>query len=318
MRAIKYLFAMAVCLCMLSGAGNVLADTYYARQIDECQEYVNLREKPDTDSRSLDRVYIGEVVMASRYDDRFSRCCYNGQTGYILSDFLSSDIQPYSEGTFYVTNCNEYISMFRMPTRDSEAVERIPLNAKLDAVYYNDGGDTSGKYVYVKYNGTYGFVLWDYLTANRKEGGSGSMKARQIDGCEYVNLRESPDSSSQSLVKVYEGEVVMAAPYDDSFSYCCYNEQFGYIRSEYLSSNIQRWSDGTFYVTNCSEYISLRRMPLGDSDVVDTIPLGATLDAVYYHDGNYTSDKFVYAKYNGQYGFVIWDYLAPEWHEGGQ
>ena len=31
-----------------------------------------------------------------------------------------------------------------------------------------------------------------------------------------------------------------------------------------------------------------------------------------------TTDCFVYVKYNGQYGFVLWDYLAAEWHEGGQ
>ena len=143
--------------------------------------------------------------------------------------------------------------------------------------------------------------------------------ARQIDFCnEYVNLREKPSSKSQSLAKVYIGEVVAAAPYNDDFSYCCYNGQFGYIRSEYLSENIQPWSDGTFYVTNCKEYISLRKYPKKSADVVARIPLGATLDEVYYHDGGDTTDCFVYVKYNGQYGFVLWDYLAAEWHEGGQ
>ncbi len=317
MRAIQYLFTVAVCLCLLSGAGEVLADTYSARQIAECQEYVNLREEPDSDSRSMDRVYIGEVVMASRYDDSFSRCCYNGQTGYIRSEYLSSDIQPWSDGTFYVTNCSEYISMFRMPTRDSEAVGRIPLNATLDAIYYHDGGDSSGRYAYVKYNGKYGFVLWDCLAAAANEGDI--MRARQIDGCRYyVNLRERPDGDSESLERVYLGEVVMAAPHNDTYSYCCYNGQFGYICSEYLSSDIHTWSDGTFYVTNCNEFISLRRMPLGSSDVIDRIPLGATLDAIYYSDGGDKSGKYAYVKYKGQYGFVLWDYLASEYREGGQ
>ena len=146
-----------------------------------------------------------------------------------------------------------------------------------------------------------------------------SFSARQIDFCkEYVNLRERPDSKSRSLGQVYIGEVVVAAPYDDAFSYCCYNGQYGYIRSEYLSANIQPWSDGTFYVTNCKEYISLRRMPLKSADVLTRIPVGATLDAIYYHDGGDTSDSFVYVKYGGQCGFVLWDYLAAEWHEGGQ
>lgn len=201
--------------------------------------------------------------------------------------------------------------------KGADALARIPLGATLDAIYYHDGGDTSGQYVYVKYKGKYGFVLWDYLAAEWHE--DGAMAARQVDRCrEYVNLREKPDSKARSLEEVYIGEVVMAVPYDDAYSYCCYNGQFGFIRSEYLSADIQPWSDGTFYVTNCNEYISLRRMPLKGSDVLARIPLGATLDAIYYHDGGDTSDQFVYVKYDGKCGFVLWDYLAAEWHEGGQ
>ena len=320
MTAIKRSFALALCLCLLLGCCGALAESFHARQIDWCDEYVNLREEPDSKSRSLDRVYIGEVVMATRYNSRFSYCCYNGQYGYILTEYLNSNIKPWSDGTFHVTNCNEYISMRKMPEKGADVRAKIPLGATLDAIYYNDGGDTYGKYVYVKYNGKYGFVLWDYLTSGRgRHEDSGSMKARQIDWCdEYVNLREEPDSKSRSLDRVYIGEVVMATPYNSKFSYCCYDGQYGYILTEYLNSNIKPWSEGTFYVTNCNEYISLRKMPVKGSDVLARIPLGATLDAIYYHDGNYTADKYVYVKYNGKHGFVLWEYLAAEWHEGGQ
>ena len=318
MKTIKRSLALILFLCLLLVGCEALAEGFSARQIDFCKEYVNLREKPDSESRSLAKVYIGEVVMATPYNGAFSYCCYNGQYGYIRSEYLNANIQSWSEGTFYVTNCREYISLRRMPMKSAYVLARIPLGARLDRIYYHDGGDTSDSFVYVKYNGQYGFVLWDYLTA-RSQKSSGSMTARQIDRCdEYVNLREKPDSKSRSLAQVYIGEVVMAAPSDGGFSYCCYNGQFGYIRSEYLSANIQPWSEGTFYVTNCKEYISLRRMPLKSADVLARIPLGATLDGIYYHDGGDTSDSFVYVNYNGKYGFVLWDYLAAEWHEGGQ
>jgi len=317
LKTIKRSFALALCLCLLAGACAAMAESFKARQIDGCDEYVNLREKPDSKSRSLDRVYIGEVVMATPYNRTFSYCCYNGRYGYIRSEYLSSDIQPWSDGTFYVANCKEYISLRRMPEKGADVKARIPLGAKLDEVYYHDGGDTSDCFVYVKYNGKYGFVLWDYLSADAHD--SSAMSARQIDGCdEYVNLRQEPDSKSRSLERVYIGEVVMATPYNGTFSYCCYNGKFGYIRSEYLSSDIQPWSDGRFYVTNCNEYISLRSMPLKSADVLARIPLGASLDEVYYHDGGDTSDCFVYVKYNGRRGFVLWDYLAAEWNKDGQ
>ena len=143
--------------------------------------------------------------------------------------------------------------------------------------------------------------------------------SRQIAFCnEYVTLRAKPSGSSKALKQVDVGEVVMAAPYNSEFSYCCYDGQFGYIKNQYLSSNIQSWSEGTFYVTNCKEYISMRTMPKKDADVRMRIPVGATLDAIYYHDGGYDPKQFVYVKYNGQCGFVLWNYLAPVYHPGWQ
>ena len=171
MTVIKRAIALALCLCLLLGACGAMAESFSARQIDWCEEYVNLRENPDSKSRSLCKVYIGEVVMASRYNSAFSYCCYNGQYGYIRSEYLNADIQPWSEGTFYVTNCREYISLRRMPSKSAAVLARIPLGATLDGIYYHDGGDTSGDFVYVKYNGQYGFVLWDYLAAEWHEGG---------------------------------------------------------------------------------------------------------------------------------------------------
>ena len=318
MKTIKCALALVLCLGLLLGNCGALADSFSARQVANCNEYVNLREEPDSKSRSLDRVYIGEVVMARRYNSSFSYCCYNGQYGFIRSEYLTSRIEPWSEGTFYVTNCNEYISLRKMPERGAEVRARIPLGETLDAIYYHDGGDTTGKYVYVKYNGKYGFVLWDYLSVTGRKP-SKAMSARQIARCdEYVNLREAPNSRSDSLERVYIGEVVMATPYDNTFSYCCYNGKYGYIMSEYLTSKIEPWSEGTFYVTNCNEYISLRRMPVKGSEVLAKIPLGATLDKIYYHDGGYKGDTFVYVKYNGKYGFVLWDYLAARYYPGGQ
>ena len=317
MKTIRRTIVLAICLCLLAGTIGAFAESFRARQIDRCNEYVNLREAPDSHSRSLGRVYIGEVVMATPYNSAFSYCCYNGQYGYIRSEYLNSNIQPWSDGYFRVANCREYISMRRMPEKGAEVRTRIPLGAKLDAVYYHDGGDTTDCFVYVKYNGQYGFVLWNYLAADERE--DGDMAIRQIDRCdEYVNLRAEPDSHSRSLERVYIGEVVMATPYDNTFSYCCYNGKFGYIRSEYLSADIQSWTDATFYVAHCNEYISLRRMPLKSADVLARIPLGTTLKDVYYCDGGDKTDTFVCVKYKGQYGFVLWDYLKPEWHENGQ
>ena len=171
MKTIKRALALALCLGLLLGSCCALAESFSARQVAWCDEYVNLRQAPDSKSRSLERVYIGEVVMATPYDGDYSYCCYNGKFGFIRSEYLSSRIQPWSDGRFYVANCNEYISLRRMPLKSADVLARIPLGASLDEVYYHDGGDTSDCFVYVKYNGKHGFVLWDYLVARYYPGG---------------------------------------------------------------------------------------------------------------------------------------------------
>ena len=88
---IKRIFALALCQCLLSGVCGALSESFFARQIDWCETYVNLLECPDSKSRSLCKVYIGEVVMASRYKSAFSYCCYNGQYGFVLWDYLAAE-----------------------------------------------------------------------------------------------------------------------------------------------------------------------------------------------------------------------------------
>ena len=72
MKTIKCVLALVLCLALLLGNCGALAESFSARQVAWCDEYVNLREEPDSKSRSLDRVYIGEVVMAKRYNSSFS------------------------------------------------------------------------------------------------------------------------------------------------------------------------------------------------------------------------------------------------------
>lgn len=146
-----------------------------------------------------------------------------------------------------------------------------------------------------------------------------SYDPKQIDYCnEYVTLRAEPSSASRELKKVWLGEVVMAKPYNSEFSYCCYNGAFGYIKNRYLNNHVTGYSEGNFRIANCREWVSLRTMPITDATVLQRIPLGAELDAVYYADGGYEPGAFAYVCYNGQYGWVLWDYLEAIYNPNGQ
>ena len=54
-----------------------------------CDQWVSMREKPDTSSARLVKVPLGATVHACEYLGDFVLCTYGGARGYILSEYLS-------------------------------------------------------------------------------------------------------------------------------------------------------------------------------------------------------------------------------------
>jgi len=164
MKLIPRLLALLLALTLVCATVGASAATYYAKQVYNCNEYVTLRAKPSGKANAVCRVSVGEVVMASNYNNEFSYCCYNGKYGYIKNQYLTTSLHPYGEGTFHVVNCNSYITLRAMPMTSAEALARVPLGAEFDAIYYNayDSYDPDA-FAFVRYNGQYGWVLWRYI-----------------------------------------------------------------------------------------------------------------------------------------------------------
>ena len=65
--------------------------------------------------------------------------------------------------------------------------------------------------------------------------------------------------------------------------------------------DIEFW---TMQVVNCSEWVSLRELPDVNSVCLETVPLGAIVTNCYYY-----SDEFTAVEYNGQFGYILSQYL---------
>ena len=57
-------------------------------RVVNCDEWVSLRARPDTDSERIAKVPLGEVVSECSQSGDFVRCTYNGISGYIVSKYL--------------------------------------------------------------------------------------------------------------------------------------------------------------------------------------------------------------------------------------
>ena len=72
-------------------------------RVVNCKEYVSLRSQPSTGSAALQRVSLGSsvtVVSRAAYksgDNYFVQCAVNGQTGYILIEYIDTIIEGASQ-----------------------------------------------------------------------------------------------------------------------------------------------------------------------------------------------------------------------------
>ena len=89
----KRILSLALAL-LLAMSGMALAEEYESNYYEEmtvvnCQDYVSLRAEPSTSSDRLAKVALGERVYdCMRYNDQFFLCQYDGEYGYILTEYL--------------------------------------------------------------------------------------------------------------------------------------------------------------------------------------------------------------------------------------
>ena len=90
---------------------SALADTVYygTMMVDNCEEWVSLRDGPGTGCGRLAKVPLYSIVTdceKSEWTGDFIYCNYDGQWGYILAQYLVpwADPEPEEEkNTFYET-----------------------------------------------------------------------------------------------------------------------------------------------------------------------------------------------------------------------
>ena len=207
------------------------------KYIVNCKEFVTLRSSPSTSASAVTRVALGEEVDAYYYNGTFSKCYYNGLSGYILSKYLGDSYYyvptyTYSVGDFLgnatVVNCQNWVTLRSAPSTKAGSVTKVPLGACVSAYYYNS------EFTECFYNGMHGYILSTYLSTSASSSSNYLGKMRVSNCNEFVTLRSSPSTSASAVTRVALGEVVDAYYYNGTFTKCYYNGMSGYILSQYL------------------------------------------------------------------------------------
>jgi len=215
------------------------SDSYVGEmRVVNCNEWVSLRSQPSTSSSRIAKVPLGAVLMeCTRYSSQFVYGNYNGQWGYVLSEYLSRVPDQVVEGQGYVgdmrvVNCDQWVSLREEPSTSAARIATVPLGATVsNCTWY------SNNFISCEYNGMVGYILSSYLqpvgksgfAAMQPEGDAGSFMA--VQPIEAVQ----PQSNRGRLILEHAiGEYTVYAYYDyanngESLYVECLNGQGGQV-----------------------------------------------------------------------------------------
>ncbi|MBO2516775.1 MAG: hypothetical protein CW338_05770 [Clostridiales bacterium] len=242
----KRSLAVLICAVILTGLLPVLAAAETitpVMYVTNCSEWVSLREKPDSSSKRLLKVHLGELVTeCTDGGNGFVRCEFGGKTGYIQSKYLKKTNLTGSEGILnnqMVIKVDEWVSLREQPDTSSKRLAKVPLGSVVtQCVSWN------GNFVYCCYKGQYGYIATQYLTdadwnwLDQKEQTYPPVaETMEVVNCsDWVSLRQLPSTKSPRLEKVPLGAIVTGCEQvTENFISCSYNGKKGYIQLNYLA-----------------------------------------------------------------------------------
>lgn len=254
----KYLVLMLVIAVLAvetpaSVKANQWENTIY---VINCKESITLRQIPSTSGKEICQIPLDSAITYNGVaDNGFYYVTYKGKNGYVLASYCSLPAElmedyeceggdpycngdyrdPYDNGDngYRVTKCDSFITLRESDNTSAKEICKIDLG---DWVYYI--ADARNDFVQVSYNGQVGYVLENYLTYMGWGEGDMSLIQMKVANCkEFVTLRSTPNTSASALCTIpLGGKVFFLGKAENGFYYVYYNDQYGYVLSQYLKN----------------------------------------------------------------------------------
>ena len=247
----KKLVGLFIGLLLLLVSTAALAYTTPVMRVVNCKEYVSLREQPDSKSKRLKKVHLGEfVIECFDAENGFTLCTFDDRTGYIQSQYLATTSYYITDDIMMnqmVINCSESVQMYGSADKSSYKVTKVPLGAIVTGCV-----GTGGDYIYCEYKNKSGYINKSNLKKANYSAGTPDSKviasgaaypalpdSMEVINCtDWVSLREKARASATRLAKVPLGaSVTGCVQVADEWVYCKYGGMWGYVQIAYLKNN---------------------------------------------------------------------------------
>ena len=219
--------------------------TYKTLYVVNCNESITLRTSPSTSSKEIMQIPLGSAVSyIETAANGFYKVIYNGNTGYALASYLGEEYTGgaknpapaastttgfYNGQPLWVVKCKESISLRTQPSTSASAITQIPLNAQVTYL-----SDASNGFVQVRYNGSSGYALVQYL--DEFEPQIAIYQNMTVINCnQSITLRTSPSTSAAEICQIPLGaSVYVIEEASNGFYRVEYGGRSGYALSKYL------------------------------------------------------------------------------------
>ena len=225
---------------------------------------LNLRETAGSGGKVIAQIPYGAWVTVSAKGDTWSSVTYNGQSGYVMSQYLSfgapaptpaptsaptaaPTVQPTVQNgeTAYVATTGGSLNLREYARSGSKVLLTIPNGAAV-TVYVRGGTWCSASY-----QGTAGYVMTSYLrfssdptpTPTSTPAATATPVSPNVSvgtgmvttSGGTVNLRAQASSSAKVLLSVPNAGIVTIHARGPEWTAVTYNGTFGYIMSQYIT-----------------------------------------------------------------------------------
>ena len=197
---------------------------------------LTLRSQPDTESDSLLELPNGATFQITSNDvEGWYGAIFNGQTGYVSPDYVSSS-ETVSTG--YVQATTHPLSLRAVAGSAFAELASIPEGTVLPVT------GSYGSWYQVSYLGYVGYVSGDYVSPTTQEGYQYYPSFAEITASS-LNLRQQPSTDSDRLAGIPANTVVAVTGKQGDWYQVSYNGSEGYINAGYTVA-----SDGPATVTS--------------------------------------------------------------------
>ena len=287
-----------------------LSDTTesYASEIRVTTTRVHFRTGAGTSYDSMGVLEKGTKVNYIGVSGNWAKVEYNSKTGYIHSDYLTTQASSSSTTTTMYVISSSGLNVRKGPSTSYDKVGTLSTGTAVTV------HSTSNGWSKISANGIEGYVSSQYLSATKPSTSNGTSSSTTstmyVTASDGLNVRKGPSTSYSKVGNLPKGTAVTVHSTSNGWSKISANGIEGYVSSQYLSATKPSTSNGTsssttstMYVT-ASDGLNVRKGPSTSYSKVANLPKGTAV-TVYS-----TSNGWSKISANGIEGYVSSQYLS--------